>query len=91
MKIQKSGRTTGLREATITQVDVTVDVNMGEGRTARFEDQFIAEGPHCARPGDSGSLVVTMDGKRVGLLFAGAPDLLVANRYANVKEALGLD
>jgi len=91
MKLKKSGRTTAVTLPIITQDDVTVDVDMGEGRKARFEDQFIAEGPHCARPGDSGSLVLTEDGKRVGLLFAGAPDMLVANKYSNVKALLGLD
>jgi len=90
MKVKKSGRTTGLTEATITQVEVSLNVNMGEGRMALFEDQFIAEGPDCSQPGDSGSLVVSENGERVGLLFAGGTNLLVANRYSNVKEALEL-
>lgn len=93
MKVLKSGRTTGYTHGIITQVDVTVNVSYGEKGMAIFEDQFIAEGDNICAGGDSGSLVFSADGKRVGLLFAGdqSSKILIANRYQNVKNALGLD
>ncbi|MFA5401241.1 MAG: hypothetical protein WC359_12410 [Dehalococcoidia bacterium] len=93
MKVLKSGRTTGFTHGEITQVDVTINVSYGEKGMAIFENQFIAEGDNICAGGDSGSLVFTTDGKRVGLLFAGdqASKLLIANRYQSVKVALGLD
>lgn len=41
--LKKSGRTTGLTTGEVLQTDVTVDVDYGGGRTARFVDQLLAE------------------------------------------------
>jgi len=68
---------------------LTVNVNMGEGRSALFEDQF-ATGP-MSEPGDSGSVILTEDNWCVRLLFAGSNLITMANRYSNVKAKLNLD
>ncbi len=92
MKLQKTGRTTGHTLSIVTQVDVSIMVNYGS-KAAMFEDQFIAEGDNCSGPGDSGSLVLTMDRQRVGLLFAGdvSGSMLIANKYSSVHKILELD
>lgn len=85
MRVRKSGRTTGLTEGVIEQVDVTVDVAMGE-RTARFSDQLLAGAMSAG--GDSGSLAVDDAGRAVGLLFAGSETTTLFNRIENVFAAL---
>lgn len=84
--IQKSGRTTGLTMGEIEQVDVTVNVQFGDGRTARFADQLLA-GP-MSQGGDSGSAVLDNDNDLVGLLFAGSDNSTIINRIEHVFEAL---
>lgn len=86
MKIKKSGRTTGLTHDQITQVDVTVNVDYGSGRTAQFSDQIMA-GKMC-EGGDSGSAVLTDDNYIVGLLFAGSDTSMIASRIEHVFDLL---
>ena len=88
MNIKKSGRTTGLTEGTIDQIDVTVNVQYGEGKMAIFTDQIIA-GKMCAG-GDSGSLVLSKDNYPTGLLFAGSENISVINRIEYVMDLLGI-
>jgi hypothetical protein len=88
MKIVKSGRTTGVTEGLITQLDVTVDVRYGE-RTARFVNQIMAT--PFSKPGDSGSLVLDFERKGVGLLFSGSDQISVINPLAMVLSALKVD
>jgi hypothetical protein len=88
MAIKKSGRTTSFTTGVIEQVDVTVDVQYGAGRTARFSDQLIA-GP-MSQGGDSGSAVVDDNNRLVGLLFAGSDQSTIINRIENVFSALGI-
>ena len=88
MKIQKSGRTTGLTTGEVTQVDVTVNVQYGEGKLASFSDQIMS-GKMC-EGGDSGSAVLDMDGYLCGLLFGGSDTSMVANRIENVFELLNI-
>ena len=88
--IQKFGRTTQLTTGTLTEINVTVDVcyEVFLGifclRSARFEDQLgfsdISEG------GDSGSLIVTVDGANtpVALLYAGSATRTLGNRIDQV-------
>ncbi|MBE0476688.1 MAG: hypothetical protein IBX62_06315 [Coriobacteriia bacterium] len=87
MRVRKSGRTTGLTEGRIEQVDVTVDVTYGE-RTARFADQLMAGAMSAG--GDSGSVVLDGTGAAVGLLFAGSETSTIVNRIENVLTALGV-
>lgn len=88
MAIQKSGRTTGLTTGEILQMDVTVDVQYGTGKIARFTDQLMAGA--MSQGGDSGSAVLTNDKKLVGLLFAGSDTSTIINRIEHVFSALGL-
>lgn len=88
MVLQKSGRTTGYTEDSVQQIDVTVDVQYGEGKVARFHDQIMA-GP-MSKGGDSGSAVLDKDGKLTGLLFAGSDNFTIMNRIQNVFESLDL-
>lgn len=88
MAVRKSGRTTALTSGEILQVDVTVNVQYGAGRIARFGDQLLA-GP-MSQGGDSGSAVVDERGRLVGLLFAGSDSTTIVNRIEHVFEALGV-
>ncbi len=86
MPVTKSGRTTGLTTGEILQVDVTVDVQYGAGRTARFTDQLLA-GP-MSQGGDSGSAVLDAQHRLLGLLFAGSANSTIINRIEHVFAAL---
>lgn len=84
--VKKSGRTTELTNGEILQVAVTVDVDYGGGRTARFVDQLLA-GP-MSEGGDSGSAVLDDANRLVGLLFAGSDSTTIINRISHVFSAL---
>lgn len=88
LPIQKSGRTTGLTQGQIDQIDVTVNVQFGAGRIAQFTDQLMA-GP-MSQGGDSGSAVLDMDRNLVGLLFAGSDSTTIMNRIQNVFSELNV-
>ena len=72
----------------ITQVDATLRIDY-EGRTALFTGQLVA-GP-MSQPGDSGSAVLDMDRKVVGLLFAGSDAATVINPIDQVLSALDVE
>ena len=86
--VKKSGRTTAFTTGEILQVSVTVDVDYGAGRTARFGDQLLA-GP-MSQGGDSGSAVLDDANRLVGLLFAGSDNSTILNRISHVFAALGV-
>ncbi len=88
MAIKKSGRTTGYTEDEIQQVDVTVNVQYGTGRFARFKDQLMAGA--MSQGGDSGSAVLDEQNRLTGLLFAGSEQSTIINRIENVFNALDL-
>jgi hypothetical protein len=87
MAVKKSGRTTGLTTGTIDQIDVTVSVSYGAGKTATFVDQLLAGG-NMSQGGDSGSAILTDDNRLVGLLFAGGSSTTILNRIQNVFQKL---
>jgi len=89
--VWKSGRSSGVTIGRVTQIDVVANVQVGEGKLALFEDQVLISTSNFSEPGDSGSAILTVDNKLAGLLFAGGEGVTLANRYANVKEALGID
>ena len=95
MQVGKTGRTTQLTRGSITAVGVTVNVNYGGGRVARFVDQFSVRAPsgNFSDGGDSGSLVWTWDNRRapVGLLFAGGGGTTFCNRITRVLTALDVN
>ena len=86
--LKKSGRTTGLTAGEVLQTDVTVDVDYGGGRTARFIDQLMAG--EMSQGGDSGSAVLDGEDRLVGLLFAGSDNSTIINRISHVFSALGI-
>ena len=88
MAIKKSGRTTGLTAGIIEQVDVSVNVQYGQGQIAMFTDQLIAGA--MSQGGDSGSAVLDDNNQLVGLLFAGSETNTIINRIENVFSALGV-
>jgi hypothetical protein len=83
--VQKSGRTTGHTTDQIIQVDVTVSVQFGN-QIAIFTNQLMA-GP-MSQGGDSGSAVLDMDKRVVGLLFAGSTTTTIINPIQLVLDAL---
>jgi hypothetical protein len=86
LAIQKSGRTTGYTTGQITQIDVTATVDYN-GKSATFRNQLVA-GPMSAG-GDSGSAVLDMNKRVVGLLFAGsAGNTTIINPIQAVLAAL---
>jgi hypothetical protein len=95
MLVGKTGRTTQLRQGRITAVGVTVNVNFGGGRIARFVNQIAIRGTGAdfSAGGDSGSLVWSWDARRapVGLLFAGGGGTTFANPIARVLAALDVN
>jgi hypothetical protein len=74
MLVQKSGRTTcHTVDGEVTGVDATVGpVSYGPGKVAYFRNQIVITKEGFSAGGDSGSLVLDMDGNAVGKLFAGS-------------------
>lgn len=87
MRVQKSGRTTGFTEGEVIAVDATIDVEY-DTEIITLDDQFITT--YMSDPGDSGSIVLTLDGEVVGLLFAGSDKATVYNRIENVMDLLNI-
>ena len=88
MTVLKSGRTTGVSEGEIEQIDVTANVEYGGGHIARFHDQLMA-GP-MSEGGDSGSAVLDNNRRMVGLLFAGSESTTLINRVQHVFRELNV-
>ena len=86
--VRKSGRTTGVTDGKILATDATVEVDY-DRYVATFTDQLVA-GP-MSQGGDSGSLVVDVQGRTVGLLFAGSETTTVFSRASRVADALGVE
>ena len=83
MLVQKSGRTTcHVVDGEVTSVDATVGpVSYGPGKSAYFRDQIIISKEGFSAGGDSGSLVLDMEGYAIGKLFAGSAEqnITIAN------------
>lgn len=88
MRIKKSGRTTGVTNGTIEQIDVSARVSYGSNKVALFTDQVLAGS--MSQGGDSGSAVLSENNRLVGLLFAGSESTTIINRIENVFNALGV-
>ncbi|TMQ69955.1 MAG: hypothetical protein E6K80_10030 [Candidatus Eisenbacteria bacterium] len=97
--VKKSGRTTGLSRASISNVNVTVNVGYtdecaGNSYTKTYTGQIFVtnRGSKFLNSGDSGSLMVedvTTNPRAVGLLFAGSSTDAVANPIGDVLSHLG--
>jgi hypothetical protein len=88
MTIQKSGRTTGHTTGQIEQIDVTSRIDYDK-RTATFTGQLLASATSAA--GDSGSAVLDMSGRLVGLIFAGSDRVTLINPIQDVFDALDVE
>jgi len=89
MAVQKSGRTTGVTTGTVQQIGVTVQVAYSGNQVAMFHDQIITG---CmSKGGDSGSVLLDMGRKIVGLLFAGSDMVTCYSPIEYVIEILNLD
>ena len=86
--VQKAGRTTGLTEGIITQIEATVRIDY-YGPKAVFTGQLIAS--PMSEGGDSGSAVLDMEKRVVGLLFAGSPGSTILNPIDAVLSALNVE
>ncbi|MCS7059967.1 MAG: hypothetical protein RMN25_02270 [Anaerolineae bacterium] len=87
-QIRKSGRTTGLTSGVVEQIDVSIRVDFN-GRSAIFTEQLLAGA--MSAPGDSGSVVLDLQGNVVGLLFAGSATATVITPIQLVLSALGIE
>ena len=88
MDVQKYGRTTRYTTGSVLQVNVTVQVSYGPGKTATFVGQLMAGGMSAG--GDSGSACLNMDKELVGLLYAGSDNSTIFNPIQDVFEELGV-
>ncbi|MCP4538234.1 MAG: hypothetical protein GY832_13930 [Chloroflexi bacterium] len=87
-EVQKTGRTTGHTQGTITQIDATVRIQYGS-QSALFTGQLIAN--EMSQSGDSGSAVLDMDKRVVGLLFGGSNVATIINPIDEVFSALNVE
>ncbi len=87
-QVQKVGRTTGHTQGVVQQIDVTVQVDYN-GRTARLTDQIIAS--RMSASGDSGSAVLDMERRAVGLLFAGSEHVTIFTPLQRVLDHFGVE
>lgn len=87
MSIRKSGRTSGVSSATITDTHATLEVDF-DGATYKFTNVVVST--PTAVGGDSGSLAVTSDNKACGLLFAGSEEVTCYNNILNVMNSLNV-
>ncbi|MCC6905908.1 MAG: hypothetical protein IT326_08710 [Anaerolineae bacterium] len=88
MRVMKSGRTTGLTQGIVTQIDVTIDVNY-DNRRARFTNQIVLT--PLSQPGDSGSLILDYERRAVALLFSGSSQVTVASPIQTVLSRLRVE
>jgi hypothetical protein len=88
-KVQKSGRTTGYTRSSVMAINATINVGFGTFGTARFVNQIVTSAMSAG--GDSGSLVLDMDGNAVGLLFAGSTSATILNPISEVLDALNIE
>lgn len=92
-RVQKYGRTTGLMDGVVTQVNASLQVNYSRGvypKIAMFEGQIISE--KIGEPGDSGSSVFLEGDPPIlcGLLFAGSDSATVFNHIEDVCTLLDI-
>jgi hypothetical protein len=88
MLVQKTGRTTNHTTGRITAINATVNVNYGGGKVARFVNQIVTS--NMSAGGDSGSLLLDLENRAVGLLFAGSSAVTIHNDIRYVQALLGI-
>ena len=96
LEVQKCGRTTAYTTGEVTDTDATVIVGYkvltptgSVEKSFTFINQVMLTG--MSDGGDSGSLILDMNEKAVGLLFAGSGIVTVANRIEKVLSILNIE
>jgi len=80
------GRTTGYTShGKVVSTSWTGKVTYSRG-IATFTDCILIEKKEFSKGGDSGSLILDMDGNVVGVLFAGSETHTIACKIKNVEE-----
>lgn len=90
LKVSKTGRTTFYTEGKITGINAASRIWYDCGQVL-FEKQIVIESgnPYMfSDGGDSGSLIMDMDGRPVALLFAGSDVITLANPIGLVMDSL---
>jgi hypothetical protein len=94
LAVQKMGSTSCLTGGAISAVNVNVGVNYSEfgSRVANFSQQILITPTGFAKPGDSGSLIVTTDPcpQAVALLFAGGSAGVIGNPISTVLSTMNV-
>lgn len=88
MKVQKVGRTTEKTYGRIIGLRASIYVGYDANTVLVFKDQIITN--NMSQGGDSGSLLLDMTNKAVGLLFAGGNTITVYNRIYYPMALYGL-
>ncbi len=91
MLVQKSGRTScHTVDGVVTGIDATLGPIDYGGRLAYFRDQIVISKEGFSAGGDSGSLILDMEGYAVGNLFAGSDEqnITIANQVQNYLDLL---
>ena len=88
MPIQKSGRTTGYTTGKVKDISASLKVNY-DNQTALFRNQILTT--NMSQGGDSGSLVLDMKQRAVGLLFAGSEQVTILNPINEVLRLLDIE
>lgn len=91
-EVQKSGRTTGYRKSRVLATNVTSRVYYDEGANAIFKNQIFCdnEGESFSAGGDSGALVLNMNGNPVGLNYAGSNKVEIMNPIIPILNYYGV-
>ena len=95
MSVQKSGRTTGLTNGTISSINTSVNVQYqrgcGQGKkfVVSYTGQVVINSSTFSAGGDSGSLIVQTSSKSpVALLYAGSSSSTIGNPIGEVLTKL---
>lgn len=97
-KVKKSGRTSGLTTGKVSALHATISVEYtdecgGKPYTSTFHDQILITPGSFIKGGDSGSLLVENVAKNprpIGLLFAGSPQVAIANPIQTVLDTFAV-
>ncbi|MEW6547538.1 MAG: hypothetical protein AB1446_11605 [Bacillota bacterium] len=89
LEVMKSGRTTGLTRGHLRVVHAAVRVAVSDTEWAFFSEQLVFTA--MGAPGDSGSLIVTPEGRAVGLLAAGSDRATIACEIRRVLDLLDVE
>jgi hypothetical protein len=93
MRVQKTGRTTDYTQGIIQDINyrMALDYTQANGKAGRVGLQDLVLCTRFTDGGDSGSAVLDMNKKVVGLHFAGSPSSSIFNKIGNVLTQLDIE